>query len=98
MTKEKYNLILGTTFLSNLLQKFEGSHALALAAYNAGPSRVKKWIEDFGDPRLEEIETIDWIETIPFNETRNYIQRVIESKNVYDFLLDNNLKRQTSKN
>ena len=95
---KKYNLILGTTFLSNLLQKFEGSHALALAAYNAGPSRVKKWIEDFGDPRLEEIETIDWIETIPFNETRNYIQRVIESKNVYDFLLDNNLKRQTSKN
>ena len=91
LTKDKeYNMILGTWFLSNLVQKFDGSYALALAAYNAGPSRVKKWIKEFGDPRLDEIEIVDWIETIPFKETRNYIQRVIESKNVYDFLLEKN--------
>lgn len=58
-----------------------------MAAYNAGPQRVNKWIAKFGDPRKKEIDTIDFIEHIPFSETRNYVQRVIENINVYKFIL-----------
>ena len=98
LTKDKeYNITLGTLFLSNLVKQFDGSYTLALAAYNAGPSRVKRWIKEFGDPRLDEIDIVDWIETIPFKETRNYIQRVMESKNVYDFLLDKKKQMQHAK-
>jgi len=78
-----YNLTLGEAYLGKLLGSFRGSYVLALAAYNAGPSRVSGWIEQFGDPRMAAVDTIDWIESIPFNETRNYVQRVLEGVQVY---------------
>ena len=56
---------------------------MAVAAYNAGSSRVRRWIRDFGDPRRPEIDTIDWVEQIPLAETRNYVQRVLEALQIY---------------
>lgn len=84
-----YNTLLGSTYLSHLTNNFKGSYILAIASYNAGPSRVKKWIREWGDPRTGEIDVIDWIELIPFNETRNYVQRVMENLQVYRQLLGN---------
>ena len=67
----------------HLLGDFEGSYVLALAAYNAGPSRVRRWIRANGDPRESSMDVIDWIEMIPFYETRNYVQRILENLQVY---------------
>jgi soluble lytic murein transglycosylase len=78
-----YNMLLGRAFLGDLLDEFEGSYVLALAAYNAGPSRARRWIRNNGDPRDSNIDVIDWIEMIPFYETRNYIQRILENLQVY---------------
>jgi soluble lytic murein transglycosylase len=78
-----YNIRLGSIYLSQLINDFDGDYALAVAAYNAGPSRVRDWIRDNGDPRTQAADVIDWIEMIPFEETRNYVQRVIEGLNVY---------------
>jgi soluble lytic murein transglycosylase len=79
-----YNALLGGHYLGLMLERFEGERALALAAYNAGPLRVKKWIEKHGDPRTgDHHDVIDWIELIPFDETRNYVQRVLEGYHVY---------------
>ncbi|MBI4183809.1 MAG: lytic transglycosylase domain-containing protein [Proteobacteria bacterium] len=78
-----YNLQLGTAYLDSLLQEFAGSYVLALAAYNAGPHRARRWLKEFGDPRTSQVDLVDWVEMIPFTETRNYVQRVIESFNVY---------------
>jgi soluble lytic murein transglycosylase len=83
-----YNMTLGRAYLGQLLEEFEGSTALALAAYNAGPHRVARWIAAFGDPRRPEVDPVDWIERIPFSETRNYVQRVLESQVVYRLALD----------
>ena len=60
---------------------------LALAGYNAGPARAKRWIKDFGDPRDSDVDTIDWIESIAFDETRNYVQRILESLIAYRQIL-----------
>ena len=79
-----YNAFLGGHYLSSLIERFEGSLPLALAGYNAGPLRVKKWTELHGDPRSgDDYDLIDWIELIPFDETRNYVQRVLEGYGVY---------------
>ncbi|MCK5167993.1 MAG: lytic transglycosylase domain-containing protein, partial [Rhodospirillaceae bacterium] len=78
-----YNMVIGQTYLASLIEQFKGSYVLALAAYNAGPNRAKKWIRNHGDPRDEKIDTVDWIEMIPFNETRDYVQRVIGNLHVY---------------
>ncbi len=78
-----YNLQLGQAYVSSLLDAFEGSPVLAFAAYNAGPSRVRQWLSEFGDPRDGAVDAIDWIEMIPFDETRNYVQRAIENLWVY---------------
>ena len=83
----EYNLLLGQAYLSKILTKYNNSYILALAAYNAGPKQVKRWIKKFGDPRNKEIDAIDWVEKVPFYETRNYIQRVIENLQVYRYLL-----------
>ncbi|MBY0432452.1 MAG: lytic transglycosylase domain-containing protein [Rhodospirillales bacterium] len=78
-----YNVRLGSAYLSQLLAEFNGSYVLSLAAYNAGPSRARRWMNDYGDPRSPDVDTVDWIESIPFSETRNYVQRVMESVQVY---------------
>ncbi len=79
-----YNARLGTAFLNQQLQKFGGSYVLTFVAYNAGPRRSTQWIERFGDPRGKSVEfVVDWIEQIPFGETRNYVMRVMENYQVY---------------
>ncbi|CAH2604498.1 Soluble lytic murein transglycosylase precursor [Rhodovastum atsumiense] len=79
----RYNVQLGTAYLRQLLDRFDNSVPLAVAAYNAGPSRVAEWLDTYGDPRGGNVEMLDWIEQIPFNETRNYVQRVTENLVVY---------------
>lgn len=78
-----YNLRLGRGFLDDLVDDYNGSYILAAAAYNAGPSRARQWINDFGDPRAGGVDPVEWIESVPFAETRNYIQRVLENTQVY---------------
>ncbi len=78
-----YNTSLGTQYLADMLEKFGGSYELALSAYNAGPNRTARWLESIGDPRNGAIDMIDWVELIPFRETRNYVQRVMEAVVVY---------------
>jgi len=85
-----YNIKLGTYYFNMLLEDYDGVYPFAIAAYNAGPNRVKSWIKRYGDPNKKEISFIDWIELIRFSETRNYVQRVIENINVYKFILNNN--------
>lgn len=76
----RHNLSLGAAYFTGLVKQYDGSLVLALAAYNAGPSRVRRWVRDNGDPRqLDTPDAIDWIEQIPFKETRNYVQRVLEN-------------------
>ena len=77
-----HNLLLGSAYLSEMLDRFNGSVALAAAGYNAGPRRADEWISTYGDPRAG-TDPIDWIEQIPFSETRNYVQRIIENLIVY---------------
>ncbi|NOX39254.1 MAG: lytic transglycosylase domain-containing protein [Alphaproteobacteria bacterium] len=79
----EYNVTLGSSYLADQIEAFNGSYILAFAAYNAGPSRAKKWIKLYGDPRLDSVDQVDWIESIPFRETRNYVMRVMESVYVY---------------
>lgn len=78
-----YNVQLGSQYLTEMLGRFGGSYELALAAYNAGPNRVARWLEAMGDPRAGKIDMVDWIEMIPFRETRNYVQRIMEGVVVY---------------
>jgi len=78
-----YNMKLGQSYMAEMLAGFNNSYVLALAAYNAGPNRAKRWVKAFGDPRDPEVDTIDWVEMIPFEETRNYVQRVLENLQVY---------------
>ena len=76
------NVELGSAYFADLLKRFNGSYILAIAAYNAGPKNVNKWLKSIGNPQ-EDIDPIDWIERIPFNETRNYVQRVLENLHIY---------------
>jgi soluble lytic murein transglycosylase len=78
-----YNAQIGTAELGDVIAQFGGSYILAFASYNAGPRRAKEWIEQYGDPRSPKTDPIDWIERIPFAETRNYVQRVIENMQIY---------------
>ncbi len=81
-----HNMRLGTAYLSELLDGQGGSYVRAIAAYNAGPSRVHRWISEFGDPTEPNADVVDWIEQIPYSETRNYVQRVLEALVVYRML------------
>jgi len=78
-----YNATLGAAHLGELLDSFNGSYVLTFAAYNAGSSRSHKWMKAYGDPRTNRVDTIDWIERIPFTETRNYVQRIMENLVIY---------------
>lgn len=83
-----YNMQLGSYYLESLIKYQEGSYVMAIASYNAGMTNVRRWKEKFGDPaQYKSLEQrIDWIELIPFSETRNYVQRVLENKQVYQFV------------
>lgn len=78
-----YNIALGRAYLRQMLDRFDGSLVMAIASYNAGPHRVDQWIIRNGDPRDPNVNIVDWIEQIPFSETRNYVQRVLEALQVY---------------
>ena len=78
-----YNAKLGSAHLGELMEDWKGSYILAFASYNAGGGNVKKWIDAYGDPRKSQVDVVDWVERIPFYETRNYVQRVMENLNVY---------------
>src|SRR4029079_1337106 len=82
-TDPVYNAALGAAELGGLLEDYRGSYILTFAAYNAGRGSVKKWIERYGDPRDPKIDAVDWVEQIPFSETRNYVQRIMENLQVY---------------
>jgi soluble lytic murein transglycosylase len=81
-----YNVMLGSTYFQRLLNQWGGSYPLAIASYNAGAGNVQRWIRENGDPRTPGVDMIEWIEKIPFFETRNYVQRVIENAVVYDLM------------
>jgi len=81
--RPEYNMTLGGLHLDTLIKQFGGSYIMTAAAYNAGPSRPNQWTRDYGDPRAGQIDPIDWVEFIPFSETRNYVQRVLENIQVY---------------
>ncbi|KQT78097.1 lytic transglycosylase domain-containing protein [Methylobacterium sp. Leaf466] len=83
-----YNARLGHAHLGELMEDWRGSYILAFASYNAGGGNVKKWIDAYGDPRRSGVDPIDWVERIPFTETRNYVQRVMENLQVYRNRLD----------
>jgi soluble lytic murein transglycosylase len=82
-TDPVYNATLGAAELGGLLEDYRGSYILTFAAYNAGRGSVKKWIERYGDPRDPKVDAVDWVELIPFSETRNYVQRIMENLQVY---------------
>lgn len=84
----KYNINLGSFYLAGLLLEYDGSYPFSIAAYNAGPKRVKYWNKINKNPQKGNIDYVDWIELIKFKETRNYVQRVLENFNVYRFILE----------
>jgi soluble lytic murein transglycosylase len=83
MSDPVYNVQLGAAELGDLLADYRGSYILSFAGYNAGRGRVRDWVARFGDPRDPNVDPIDWVERIPFSETRNYVQRVLENLQVY---------------
>lgn len=87
-----YNIKLGSYYISNLIKKYDNSLVLAVAAYNAGEGNINRWIKSMGDPRNYQYReaVIDWVEFIPFPETRNYVQRVIEARKIYEIMLNKN--------
>jgi soluble lytic murein transglycosylase len=83
LSDPSYNAQMGAAELGDVLESYRGSYILSFVAYNAGRGRVKQWIERYGDPRDPKVDPIDWVERIPFSETRNYVQRVLENMQVY---------------
>jgi peptidoglycan lytic transglycosylase len=78
-----YNVQLGAAELGDLFDTYRGSYIMTFAGYNAGQGRVREWVARYGDPRDPTVDPIDWVERIPFAETRNYVQRVLENLQVY---------------
>ena len=85
----EYNMQLGSLYLGRMVNAYDGSYIKAIAAYNAGPGNVQKWLKQFGSPNNNLYEAINWMEKIPFTETRNYVQRVLENVQVYRALEGN---------
>jgi peptidoglycan lytic transglycosylase len=83
LADQSYNVQLGAAELGDLIAEYRGSYILTFVGYNAGRGRVKEWIAKHGDPRDPKVDPIDWVEQIPFAETRNYVQRVLENLQVY---------------
>jgi soluble lytic murein transglycosylase len=87
-TDPEYNINLGSHYVAGLILDYDGAYPYAIAAYNAGPNRVKYWKKINKDPQKKQIDYVDWIELIKFRETRNYVQRVLENYNVYRYILE----------
>jgi soluble lytic murein transglycosylase len=83
-----YNTQMGAAELAALLREYHGCHIMTFAGYNAGRGRVEQWVKQYGDPRDPKVDAIDWVERIPFAETRNYVQRVMENLQVYRVRFD----------
>lgn len=90
LTDPEYNMRLGSKYLGDQVDRFSGSYIMAAAAYNAGPGRPAQWISFCGDPRTGATDPIDFIECIPFSETRNYVMRVLENVQIYRARLNGN--------
>ena len=88
-----YNVTLGSAYLASLMSGYDGSYILSLAGYNAGPGRANQWIKEFGDPRAKSVDPVDWVERIPFTETRDYVQRILESTQLYRCRFENGKAR-----
>jgi Soluble lytic murein transglycosylase and related regulatory proteins (some contain LysM/invasin domains) len=82
-TNADYNIAVGSRYLADQVERYTGNPMLAAAAYNAGPLRADEWIARFGDPRGSRVDPVDWVESIPFGETRNYVQKVMSSYVTY---------------
>ena len=87
-TDPEYNINLGSHYIAGLILQYDGAYPFAVAAYNAGPNRVKYWKKLNKNPQKKQIDYIDWVELIKFRETRNYVQRVMENYNVYRYILE----------
>ena len=87
-TDAEYNINLGSHYIAGLILEYDGAYPFAIAAYNAGPKRVRYWKRLNKDPQKNQIDYVDWIELIKFKETRNYVQRVLENYNVYRYILE----------
>lgn len=83
LSDQVYNVQLGSAELADLLKDYQGSYILTFVGYNAGRGRVRQWVERFGDPRDPKVDAVDWVERIPFSETRNYVQRILENLQIY---------------
>ncbi len=81
-----YNVMLGSSYFRRMVAQWDGNYVLAVASYNAGAGNVRKWVRNYGDPRSANVDTLRWIEQIPFAETKGYVQRVMENSVVYDRL------------
>jgi soluble lytic murein transglycosylase len=78
-----YNVQMGAAELGDLIRDYRGSYILTFVGYNAGRGRVRDWVARYGDPRNPGVDPVDWVEMIPFSETRNYVQRILENMQVY---------------
>ncbi len=87
-TDAEYNINLGSHYIAGLILEYDGAYPFAIAAYNAGPKRVRYWKKINKNPQKNQINYVDWIELIKFKETRNYVQRVLENYNVYRYILE----------
>jgi soluble lytic murein transglycosylase len=100
-----YNVQMGAAELGDLLRDYRGSYILTFVGYNAGRGRIRDWIARYGDPRDPDVDPVDWVEMIPFSETRNYVQRIMENMQVYRarfgatqrLLIEADLRRGTAK-
>ncbi|MDP1908653.1 MAG: lytic transglycosylase domain-containing protein, partial [Hyphomicrobium sp.] len=93
-----YNVMLGSSYFQRMLRQWGGNYVLAVASYNAGAGNVRKWVARYGDPRNANVDTLRWIEQIPFAETKGYVQRVMENSVVYDRINPTLPLNQTSVN
>ncbi|HXX03327.1 MAG TPA: lytic transglycosylase domain-containing protein, partial [Xanthobacteraceae bacterium] len=91
VTDPVYNTQMGAAEVAALLKEYRGSYIMAFAGYNAGRGRVRDWVAQHGDPRDPKVDAVDWVERIPFAETRNYVQRVMENLQVYRARLGANI-------
>ncbi len=83
LTDNSYNAMIASAYIGDRMAEFGGNYVLTLAGYNAGPGRAREWMRAFGDPRTSKIDPIDWIESIPIEETREYVKKVLANIQMY---------------